>query len=257
MPYPIVTEAKAREFVALLLEEQSPSVDSFVDESNEGNVDLTAIATASAVHEDAWNARLAGATPAAKDRQRLEARMAGPIHSVLKDGDPIVLSDEGLWRFLALGPFLWYLQAREPELQAQDYGGGWRLDNKAKRVRTPFRSQLILRTYLWGKIAYDPTDEVDPYRLATIVGDQGGSEIDIWHSHLIRIQLGHLGEMPRAFLESITTKPTATDTDDARFVEKRLTRLKHSLLFDVYDRGEALVLADGVKSSLAPPGKSS
>ena len=63
--------------------------------------------------------------------------------------------------------------------------------------------------------------------------------------------------MPRAFLESITTKPTATDTDDARFVEKRLTRLKHSLLFDVYDRGEALVLADGVKSSLAPPGKSS
>lgn len=250
MPYPIITEAKAREFVALLLGQEAPEVGSFLEESNEGDVDQAAIAQASTIQEADWHARFATTMPTTRDLQRLEARMAGPIHSVLKDADPVVLSDEGLWRWLALGPFLWYLQAREPELQPQDYGGGWTLDKKGKRVRSPFKAQLIFRTYLWGKIAFDPSDQVDPYRLATIVGDEGGAEIDIWHSHLIRIQLGQLGEMPRAFLDSITSAPKATDRDDARFVEKRLTRLKHTLLFDVYDRGEALVLADEVKGSL-------
>ena len=250
MSYPIITPTKAREFVELLLTQKSPNIESYVDDSNDGDVDLTAVLATSTIQEGKWGTAINGKKPTEKDRWRLEARMAGPIHSTLRDLDPVVLSDEGLWRFLALGPFLWYLKAREPELQAQDYGGGWRTNAAGRRVRTPFRSQLIFRTFLWGKIAFDPSNPTDPYRLTTIVGEKNGSEIDIWHSHLIRIQLGHLGEMPRAFLESITTQPRAIETDEARFVEKRLTRLKHSLLFDIYDRPEAIVLANEVKGSL-------
>jgi len=248
VPYPTIAEAKAREFVQLLLSGQDPDVYAFVEESVDADADLAEVLASSLVEEGRWGALLASPEPTDVDPRRLEARMAGPVHAALKDLDPIVLSDQGFWRYLALGPLLWYLRAREPELQAQDYGGGWRTNTAGKQVRTPFRSQLVFRTFLWGKIAFDPSDPADPYWLATIVGEKGGSEIDIWHSHLIRIQLGHLGEMPRAFLESITTAPTAIKTDEARFVEKRLTRLKHSVLFDVYDRAEAVALADEVKA---------
>jgi hypothetical protein len=63
-----------------------------------------------------------------------------------------------------------------------------------------------------------------------------------------RIQLGQLGRLPHAFLDSICEQPKANDTEGGRLVEKLLTRVKHSILFDVYDLDGACALADEQKA---------
>jgi len=103
-----------------------------------------------------------------------------------------------------------------------------------------------LRTFLWGKAACDGSDP-DPYRRATLVNDTGGVATDVFHSHIIRVQLGQLGRLPHAFLDSICDDPRANGRDEARSVEKRLTRMKHTVLFDVYDLPEARAVADHEK----------
>lgn len=182
------------------------------------------------------------------DLTLLEAFMASRVHRALAAVPVEVLHDFRFWRYLALFPFRWYLQLREPELQAQDYGGSKPIPDDPDRRREPSPIyQLLLRTYLWGKIAHDPDEGGAPYRRATVVNDTKGSVMDVWHSHLVRIQLGQLGRLPHAFLDSICSDPLANGTDPARLVEKRLTRMKHSVLFDVHDLQSARMIADEQK----------
>jgi hypothetical protein len=181
---------------------------------------------------------------------RLEACMAGRVHATLRDVPVAALGDMGYWRYLALFPYRWYLLAREPELQPQDYGGTSPHPTDPEKSRgTGPKYQLLLRTFLWGKASFDPTAAADPYRRATLVGDTGGAEIDVWHSHIVRTQLGHLGAVPRHFIDSICADPKANDRDAARDVEKALTRMKHNVVFDVY-QDDARVLVDEQKASV-------
>ncbi len=178
------------------------------------------------------------------DQEELESKMASRIHAALRDIDTAVLADMGFWRYLALYPFRWYLDAREPELQPQDYGGSAPPDDPLapnQRRVAGAKYQLILRTFLWGKAAYDPSAS-DPYERATKVRAVNGAEIDVWHSHIVRVQLGHLGAIPHHFIDSICDEPAAAKRDAARHVEKRLTRMKHNVLLDLYeDDGRQLV----------------
>lgn len=218
--------------------------DAKVTDGEPGECDHVAIEVAAAPARAEWEALRATLRPVSQvDRQRLEARMASHLHRTLKDLDVAVLSDMGFWRYLALFPYRWYLVAREPELQPQDYGGTKPdKDNPSKRRGTDPKYQLLFRTFLWGKSAFDPDEPHDPYRRATVVGETDGSEIDVWHSHMIRTQLGHLGKIPHHFIDSICDDPKANDVPGGRDVEKRLTRMKHNVLFDVYgDDGRALV----------------
>ena len=215
-----------------------------VADEDGGDCDHSAIDAAAAIARSDWEAHRATLTTVREvDRQRLEARLAGHLHAVLKDVDVAVLSDMGFWRYLALFPYRWYLVAREPEMQPQDYGGTKPdKDNPSKRRGTDPKYQLLFRTFLWGKSAYDPAETDDPYRRATLVGATGGSEIDVWHSHMVRTQLGHLGRIAHHFIDSICEAPKANDVPGGRDVEKRLTRMKHNVLFDVYgDDGRSLV----------------
>jgi hypothetical protein len=204
-----------------------------------GSYPRAAVEQASAAAQAAWEAYTgskSGSVTAA-DREELESKMAGPIHETLRDVETAVLADMDFWRYLALYPFRWFLDAREPEMQPQDYGGSVpsNAPGEPSRRRQPgAKYQLILRTFLWGKAAFDPS-ATDPYERATRVRAVNGSEIDVWHSHIVRVQLGHLGAMPLHFIDSICAVNGAAKRDPARDVEKRLTRMKHNILLDIYD----------------------
>lgn len=174
----------------------------------------------------------------------LEAQMAGVIHGALRQCKMDMLEDEDFWRYLALFPFRWYLVAREPELKPQDFGGYSEIIDEATQAkrRRPksLITQLIYRTYLWGKIAYDE-EAKDRYARATVISDIGGPLIDIWHSHLIRTQLGQLGKMPHAFIDVMAddVNDVSTMKWKARETEKLIARIKHNVLFDAYRTEDA------------------
>ena len=155
-----------------------------------------------------------------------------------------MLEDEDFWRYLAMFPFRWFLVAREPELQPQDFGGFVETQDEASKVvrrRTKSMvTQLIYRTYLWGKISFDESQK-NRYERATIISDIGGPVIDIWHSHLIRTQLGQLGVVPHSFLDVLVNdvKDPNQMKLPARETEKLIARVKHNVLFDVYRKEEA------------------
>ena len=180
----------------------------------------------------------------------LEARMAGPLHESVSKLGIDMLQDEDFWRYLALFPFRWFLLAREPELNPQDFGGIRRRiieleDGKTeiKEGKTAWSNQLLYRTFLWGKIACEESDP-DHYRRATVVGKMGGPSIDIWHSHMIRTQLGQLGNMPHSLIDVLVKQiPKPSEMKDpARETAKLIARLKHNVLLDVYPKEASDVL---------------
>ena len=186
---------------------------------------------------------------------RLEATLAGPLHSQLSSLPVACLQDPDFWRYLALFPFRWYLLAREPELQPQDYGGETTVtlaNGKPAIQGTSMKYQVMLRTYLWGKCAFDDADPLaeggDCHRRSDVISklkDKDSSialsEIDVWHSHMVRVQMGQLGMIPAAFIDTITN-PDCSTTNEARELEKLVTRMKHNAVLDMYDYESALAL---------------
>ena len=249
MSYPIL-ELNAADTVAkgILNEDAQEELKCHVTQSDGPDYKEEAILNASEQAQNEWNETPQPETTKARNAL-LEAFMASRVHRALSDVPAEILHDFRFWRYLALFPFRWYLLLREPELQPQDYGGSKPDPEKPERVlRASPIYQLLLRTYLWGKIAHDPEGGDDPYKRATLVNDTEGSVMDVWHSHLVRIQLGQLGRAPHAFLDSICANPVANGTDPARLVEKRLTRMKHGVLFDIYDMEGARALVDEQKT---------
>lgn len=272
MSYPILTARAANSIAAML----GGQVDT--DEQrkelvlSEGpHFDEAVVVAAASQAETDWAAEVQAREERGKsaDVYRLEAFMASRVHRTLCNLPTDMLQDFGFWRYLALFPYRWYLQEREGgpsgvAVKPQDYGGRTpKSDDAAQHVDTSPVYQLMLRTFLWGKVAFgdgassDEGAPPDPYRRATLVNDTGGAVTDVWHSHLVRIQLGQLGALPHAFLDSICADPKANTTNPARDVEKRLTRMKHTILFDVYEPQEARSLVDDQKAiSLKKPGAS-
>lgn len=256
MSYPILTARAANNLAAMLGRQVDDDERRKQLVLSEGPYfDEAAVVAAASRAESEWNAevqaREARGEPA--DDYLLEAFMASRVHRTLCDLPTEMLQDFGFWRYLALFPYCWYLQLREGgpsgvSVKPQDYGGRKpKSDDAAQHVETSPVYQLMLRTFLWGKVAFQEEPLQDPYRRATLVNETGGAVTDVWHSHLVRIQLGQLGALPHAFLDSICADPKANTTNPARDVEKRLTRMKHTVLFDVYDLDEARKLVDAQK----------
>jgi hypothetical protein len=256
MSYPVLTARAANNLAAMLGRE--------VDEGerrkelvlSEGpHFDEAAITAAANWAQEEWSAEVQARerNGESSDVYLLEAFMASRVHRALRELPTEMLQDFGFWRYLALFPYRWYLQMREGgptgvAVKPQDFGGrSPKSDAAAHHVESLPVYQLILRTFLWGKVAFDEGESPNPYRRATLVNETGGAVTDVWHSHIVRIQLGQLGALPRAFLDSICSDPKANTRDRARDVEKRLTRMKHTVLFDVYDLAEASKLVDAQK----------
>jgi len=180
----------------------------------------------------------------------LEARMAGPLHASVSKLGIDMLQDEDFWRYLALFPFRWFLIARLPELNPQDFGGIRKRivesedgQTEIKEGKTGWIYQLLYRTFLWGKIAFEKGNP-DQYDRATVIGELDGPSIDIWHSHMIRTQLGQLGNMPHSLIDVLVKQiPKPSEMKDpARETAKLIARLKHNVLLDVYPKEDSDVL---------------
>ena len=257
MSYPVITIEKAQELADLLRSEVNSILnggDPFGNFTNESDWVLERAGEsyernlvekcAADLRSETVKALMSSGPPPASVGYLLEAKMAGEIHNALRHCKMDVLEDEDFWRYLALFPFRWYLVAREPELQPQDFGGFTEIKDKetgiSKRRSKSMITQLIYRTYLWGKIAYDESAK-NKYARATVVAEVGGPSIDVWHSHLIRTQLGQLGRMPHSFVDIIVqdvSEPTQMKTP-ARETEKLIARIKHNVVLDIYEKDEA------------------
>jgi len=175
----------------------------------------------------------------------LESKMAGEVHNCLSMLHIDMREDEDFWRYLALFPLRWYLLAREPEMKPQDIAGYVYVpvdeEGGVRREKKPLITHLIFRTYLWGKVAFDESNPRGKYGRATVLDEIGGPSIDVWHSHMIRTQLGQLGEMPHAFIDVISADISDPEKikNPARKTEKLIARMKHNILFDVYQKSTA------------------
>ncbi len=183
------------------------------------------------------------ATPSLDEKIALEAAMAGPIHEILSSLPAGVIHDYDFWRYLALFPFRWYLLAREPNLKPASFGGfAEEVDDQGDltggKLGTGMKYQLLVRTYLWGRAAYDPTaEEGESYERSLALSIEDQAVIDFWHSHIIRPQIGYLDPLPHAFIDA--TVENELTKGEARELAKMLTRLKNTVVFDVLDPDEA------------------
>ena len=182
----------------------------------------------------------------------LEAQMASRMHATVSELDMACLQDPDFWRYLALFPLRWFLLAREPQLKPQAFGGVNITPGEAGSVLsqgTSMKTQTVLRTYLWGKCAFDQNDKIGGagvyYRRATAInGKNQPSTIDVWHSHMIRTQIGQMGHVPQAFIDLLAERGNAS-TDDARELAKLINRMKHNVLLDAHSHESALGLVAG------------
>ena len=251
MTYPALSRRRAQELADALLaaiEAGDDPIDTLADEKAWGVEErdgcdydrLLVRAAAAAGRKALWdgksNCELGEASET--DKYRLESEMAETVHQTLCELDMRCLEDEAFWRYLALFPFRWYLLAREPELQPQDFGGQRKKageDGVETLSGTDFNRQLLFRTFLWGQAAYDESGGKEQYERATKV-PAGGPIIDIWHSHMIRTQIGRLGAIPTTFIDVVVGSDSDTNAmkPEARELAKLVTRMKHNVLLDVY-----------------------
>ena len=165
MTYPTLTRKNAVLIAEELLKEDvDHRVDLQIDQSKyvvekQGQFDGKELATdVSAIH-DKWNDMTSKAGKVVDDDLvQFEIAIAPLVYKAIQKIGLDCREDEDFWRYLALFPFRWYLIAREPELQPQDYGG---LKEKSeindddeeviKISNSSMIYQLIYRTYLIGK----------------------------------------------------------------------------------------------------------
>lgn len=175
----------------------------------------------------------------------LEIQIAGPLFDAVSKLPIDLREDEDFWRYLALFPLRWYLLAREPELQPQDYGGlhgrvtnseGGTEEGSQSVTNTAMQYQLIYRTYLIGKAMRDES-QVDVFaRRASISPD--GPVTDVWQSHIVRVRIGRIGQVAHALVDRVASQPTKDQLDFARKLAKALTRLKNNISLDTKDKKE-------------------
>jgi hypothetical protein len=103
-------------------------------------------------------------------------------------------------------------------------------------ANTAMQYQLIYRTYLIGKAMWDAS-QPDPFsRRASIKPD--GPVTDVWQSHIVRVQIGRIGEVAHSLVDRVSSQPTAEQLKYARDLAKSLTRLKNNISLDVKDKTE-------------------
>ncbi len=262
MTYPVISKRVAQQIaddIKAAVEAGGDPLEVAADETQAGvklkegaDYDLTAVKRCSELARKELlpgvaDSELATATkPKSDERTALEVNMVSRVHQCLSVQDIGCLQSPDFWRYLALFPFRWYLLAREPDLKPQAFGGVYKASEDGDEAdvgdRTIAKTQLMLRTYLWGKGAFDGSELIrgtgDGYTRAGSI--TAASPIDVWHSHIVRIQMGQLGQVPHAFIDAVNG--FEFNTDEARELEKLTTRMKHNILLDVYDLDQALEL---------------
>jgi len=248
--YPIVTRLNAERIADLLRAVpagqrrglQVPDRE-LVQERRGGTFDSQAFDNECAALEVAWK-DMVGNNPD-WTVEFLEIQIAGPLFGAVNRLPIDLREDEDFWRYLALFPFRWYLLAREPELQPQDYGGlhgratsigGGTEDGSESVSNTAMQYQLIYRTYLIGKAMRDES-QADVFARRDSISPEG-PVTDIWQSHIVRVRIGRIGQVAHALVDQVAHCPKENQLSFARKLAKALTRLKNNISLDIKDKRE-------------------
>lgn len=167
---------------------------------------------------------------------RFERRAASVVHERLHL-PPRVAGDPGFWRWLTF--------AADGELaELVDWRYGDEMSGSAPEHYFGFgKIKQGLCGYLWlcADAVHDLTLE-DPYEL-THLGD-----VDVWQSHIIRIDFGSVPSLARAFMRvSFPSENEQTlKRDEYRELAKELTRRNASTSFELLDDNAAVAFVQKV-----------
>ena len=256
MVYPTITETTAQYIIDRILEQPIQERESYdpgawerVDKPSDVHFDEVQIIRALLKVKNWWASL--PITVQKKNQMLLEGKVSAELHAFLNyhDQDFEFVEDPDFWRYLAVFPLRWYLMARHPELTPESFGGVKKADTASTQISRPqFINQLIFRSYLRGQVAFDLHDP-NPYERTEVLEINDAAPTDIWQSHLIRTQLGHLGECAHAFIDSAVrcrTNHKHSPLQPARDAAKLLTRAKHNVLFDLRSLDEMRKFVDDV-----------
>ena len=167
---------------------------------------------------------------------RFEGLAAAGIHKQLAL-PPRVAGDPGFWRWLTFshdGDFASLVNWR--------YGSG----DPPRDARAGYFVGHVkdsLYGYLWlrANAVFDP-ECPDPYELC------GRGDVDIWKSHVVRVDSGSVPAMARAFVRTVHPEPGVhkLSREEYRALAIELTRRNASMLFELFDDDEALEFVYGV-----------
>ena len=167
---------------------------------------------------------------------RFEGLAAAELHKQLVL-PPQVAGDPGFWRWLTFshdGDFASLVNWR--------YGSGDPPRDARARYFVGHVKDLMYG-YLWlrANAVFNPSC-ADPYELC------GRGDVDIWQSHVVRVDFGSVPAMARAFVRTVHPQPEVQQLsrEEYRALAIELTRRNSSMLFELFDDDQALEFIDGV-----------
>lgn len=167
---------------------------------------------------------------------RFDRAAAAFVHETLAL-EPTIASDTSFWRWLSF--------ASDGELAALidwRYGTGekYQAPKKYFGLGHPKNSMY---GYLWLRAnAVFDSEQDDPYEY-TRLGD-----VDLWQSHIIRVDFGSVPQLAKAFVKFIHPGPgkQRISRDDYRSLASELSRRNASVAFELLDSKEAESLINQV-----------
>ncbi len=157
-----------------------------------------------------------------KDKDHLEGRAAPILYEGLEGIEVSVLDDPGFWRYLSLRYFWGFIYWREKKPFEQ--GNYLKYIDGIKSTECVL-TRMYLRVQALGGSAYGDLASALP------------RSTDFWRSHVIRVRIGTVPELTRAFVKK--QRDDRLKTDDLREFAKRLNRTWTNLLLNIYDDEEA------------------
>jgi len=165
-----------------------------------------------------------------------ERKAASLVHRSL-GLHPIVAGDAGFWRWLTFcgeGDLAGLIDWRYP---GQDTG------HAQKQYFGFGQLKEGMYAYLWlcAQSVLDLTLE-DPYELSR------RGDVDVWQSHIVRIDFGSVPQLARAFIRFIfpDEKTQLLQREQYRQLARELTRRNASMAFELLDDTESMALVSDI-----------
>ena len=165
-----------------------------------------------------------------------ERQAASPVHQRL-GLHSIVAGDAGFWRWLTFSVDGELAQLVDWRYPGQETG-------HAREQYFGFgQMKEGMYAYLWlcAQAVFDPTLE-DPYELSR------RGDVDIWQSHIVRIDFGSVPQLARAFIRFVFPEEEEQflSREQYRQLAREVTRRNASMAFELLDDSESLELIGNI-----------
>lgn len=232
MRYPTITPGRTSELAVEFLESghRDPSAEIVEQEVREPGEIPDLVALSDRIEDERQQFLQTGS----EDRDRVEGRIAGLLHSTLSNLPTPVLDDPGFWSFLSLAHCWTFVVWRQEE--------AFHSGDPSKYLRyvdgTNATECVMLRTYLRGQIAYTP----DGYPLASALP----RATDLWRSHIIRVGTGAAPTVAQTFVSD--QERDRMPTNDVRAFARKLNRASTNIVFPYLGSDDAEQLIRDLRS---------